>query len=458
MKQLPEQGIFRAYDIRGIVDKTLTLDGVWWIGRAVATMALEKGQHSVITARDGRLSSPRLQQALNEGIMAAGCNVIDIGAVPTPLLYFATHTLATQSGVMITGSHNPPEYNGLKLVVAGETLAEERIQEIYSRIQSQNLKDGHGQQTQADIISNYLEMISKRVQLKRPLKVVVDCGNGIAGKVAPALFRKLGAELIELYCEVDGNFPHHHPNPSEPENVRDLIATVLQHHADVGIAFDGDGDRLGVISSTGEIIWPDRLMMLFAEDVLHHSPNSTVVFDVKCTSHLAKKIAELGGRPMMWKTGHSLIKKKMKEVTALLAGEMSGHLYFSDQWLGFDDALYAAARFMQILSQQPDSANLFEHLPNSINTPEIVVYVDENKKFSLVKDLQQQGQFAHGEIITIDGVRVEFKNGWGLMRASNTTPALIFRFEAENENALQQIKDMFKQQLKKIDKTLELPF
>ncbi len=458
MKQLPEQTIFRAYDIRGVVGKTLTIDGVWWIGRAIATIALEKGQKTIITARDGRLSSPTLQKALNEGIQAAGCNVIDIGAVPTPLLYFATHTLSTQSGVMITGSHNPPDYNGLKIVVAGETLAEERIQEIYQRIQSQQLATGEGSLEQPDVISNYIEMMSKRIQLKRPLKIVVDCGNGIAGKIAPALFKALGANLIELYCEVDGTFPNHHPNPSEPENVHDLIEQVKKQHADIGIAFDGDGDRLGVISPLGEIIWPDRLMMLFAEDVLKHNPDSAVVFDVKCTSHLANTIVKLGGQPIMWRTGHSLIKKKMKETHALLAGEMSGHLYFKDQWFGFDAALYAAARLLQMLSEQADSVQLFKHLPNSVNTPEIVVYVDESKKFSLVEALQKQAQFADGEIKTIDGIRVEFNNGWGLMRASNTTPALIFRFEAEDEKSLQQIQDLFKQQLKTIDESLELPF
>lgn len=458
MKKLPEQTIFRAYDIRGIVDKTLTDDGVWWIGRAIATLALEKGQNTIVTARDGRLSSPRLQQSLNDGIQATGCHVIDVGDVPTPLLYFATHTLGTQSGVMITGSHNPPDYNGLKIVVAGETLAEERIQEIYQRIQSQHLASGQGQLTHKEIVSTYIQTMAQRIQLQRPLKIVVDCGNGIAGRVAPDLFRALGAELIELYCEVDGHFPAHHPNPSEPENVKELIATVQKHHADVGIAFDGDGDRLGIISPTGEIIWPDRLMMLFAADVLKKHSNATVVFDVKCTSHLPRVVSELGGNPIMWRTGHSLIKGKMKQTGALLAGEMSGHLYFADQWFGFDDALYAAARFMQILSQQSNSSILFERLPNSVNTPEIVVYVDESKKFSLVSALQQQAQFADGEMKTIDGVRVEFNDGWGLMRASNTTPALIFRFEAKNEKSLQHIKDLFKQQLKKIDDTLELPF
>ncbi|MGB6977282.1 MAG: phosphomannomutase/phosphoglucomutase, partial [Gammaproteobacteria bacterium] len=344
--------IFRAYDIRGIVDENLTPDIVFAIGQALGSEALAQGENTIVTARDGRLSGPLLLTALQSGILATGCDVIDIGAVPTPVLYFATHTLATRSGVMLTGSHNPPNYNGLKIVLAGQALSGDQLQGLYQRIVEGRLTQGTGVIQQLNVMDDYIAHIKTTVHLARPLKVVIDAGNGIAGKVAPLLFKALGCEVIELYCEVDGHFPNHHPDPSQPENLQDLIATVKKTRADIGLAFDGDGDRLGVVTEQGEIIWPDRQLMLFASDILRRQPESTIIFDVKCTQHLPRWIEQQGGNPLMWKTGHSLIKAKLRESQAPLAGEMSGHIFFQERWFGFDDGLYAGVRLLEILSHE----------------------------------------------------------------------------------------------------------
>jgi phosphomannomutase/phosphoglucomutase len=449
------QSIFRAYDIRGVVDDTLTPEVVYAIGLAIGSEALARGQQKVIIARDGRLSGVQLSEALRAGLLASGRDVIDIGAVPTPVLYFATHLLGTQSGVMLTGSHNPPEYNGLKIVLNGETLAEEAIQSLYQRIIEQNFTHGQGHYETHDIASAYISRITSDVRLTRPLKIVIDSGNGIAGAVAPALFRALGCEVIELFCEVDGRFPNHHPDPSQAENLQDLIHSVLAHQADIGLAFDGDGDRLGVVTDEGEMIWPDRQMMLYAADILERNPAAMILYDVKCTRHLATQISQHGGEPLMWKTGHSLIKSKMRETGALLAGEMSGHVFFKERWFGFDDGLYTAARLLEILAKDPRCASeLFRTLPDSVNTPELKLPMADDRKSDFITQLREQSQFPQAEINTIDGLRVDFPDGWGLIRQSNTTPCLVLRFEADTE----RIQSLFRTQLLALDKHLELPF
>ncbi len=451
--------IFRAYDIRGIVAKTLTADVVYTIARAIGSQAIALGENQIAIARDGRLSGPELNQALTAGLLDSGLTVIDLGAVPTPLLYFAAHTLATTSGVMLTGSHNPPDYNGLKIVLKGETLAAEAIQALYSRIIEQNFVTGKGQLIKQDIVPSYIETITADIKLNRPLKIVIDCGNGIAGHVAPVLYRALGCEVIELFCEVDGSFPNHHPDPTQPENMQDLIQAVKRHQADLGLAFDGDGDRLGIVTENGELIWPDRQMMVFAGDVLARNPNSMVIFDVKCSSHLETLIKRQGGQPLMWKTGHSFIKGKMQETGALLAGEMSGHIFFKERWYGFDDGLYAGARLLEILARGTGScSHLFNELPDSVNTPELKIAIPEAQKFQFIAQFMQQAQFNEAKITTLDGVRADFDYGWGLLRASNTTPYLIMRFEATDHEALRSIQQQFRSQLLAIEPGLSLPF
>ena len=442
--------IFRAYDIRGIVGETLTADVVRVIGRAIGSEAAERNVKSLCVGYDGRHSSPELADALASGIMASGCDVINIGAVPTPVLYFATHELETGSGVMVTGSHNPANYNGLKIMLGGETLSGDAIQRLLQRIQTGDLASGQGSQSSQDVRRAYLDRIVGDIAVAAPLKVVLDAGNGIAGELAPILVEELGCEVVPLYCEVDGDFPNHHPDPGKPENLKDLIATVQSEKADLGLAFDGDGDRLGVVTNTGKIIWPDRLMMLFARDVVSRNPGADVLYDVKCSRRLAGVISEAGGRPIMWKTGHSLMKAKMKETGALLAGEMSGHIFFGERWLGFDDGLYCAARLLEILGiEDRDSAEVFEEFPEDISTPELNVEVTEQTKFGIVEQLADKGDFGDGSVSTIDGVRVDYADGWGLCRASNTTPVLVLRFEAESEEALERIKTVFREQLAK---------
>lgn len=460
---LPQQqvptSIFRAYDIRGIVDETLNPDIVYSLGIALGNKARALGQHKIIVARDGRISGPALMQALQAGLQASGCDVIDIGAVPTPVLYFATHTLDTNSGVMLTGSHNPTNYNGLKIVLAGTTLADTEIFDIYTHLANPILSNTPGQVQHLALASTYIDHIASIIQLAKPLKVVADCGNGIAGAIAPALFTALGCELIPLYCEVDGHFPNHHPDPSNPDNLRELVATVREHNADVGLAFDGDGDRLGLVTNKGEIIWPDRQLMLFAIDLLQRQPLADIIYDVKCSRHLNSVIKQHGGNPVMWKTGHSLVKAKMRETGALLAGEMSGHIFCKENWFGFDDALYAAARLLQIVAADSRSiSDIFQTLPDSINTPELKLPLKDEVKFNFIEELITQGGFNEGEVNTIDGLRVDFTDGWGLVRASNTTANLILRFEADNAAALTRIQNLFRQQLLLLDTDLILPF
>ena len=442
--------IFRAYDIRGIVGETLTAEGVQVIGRAIGSEALARGVDSLCIGYDGRHSSPDLAGALARGVMVAGCNVIHVGAVPTPVLYFATHELQTGSGVMVTGSHNPANYNGLKIMLGGESLSGEAIQKLYQRIQTGDFASGQGSQSSEDVRRAYLDRILGDIAVAAPLKVVVDAGNGIAGELGPMLIEELGCEVIPLYCDVDGDFPNHHPDPGKPANLADLIARVESEGADIGLAFDGDGDRLGVVTDSGKIIWPDRLMMLFARDVVSRNPGTDVLYDVKCSRRLAGVISEAGGRPIMWKSGHSLMKAKMKETGALLAGEMSGHIFFGERWYGFDDGLYSAARLLEILGvEDRRSDEVFEDFPDDISTPELNVEVTDSAKFDIIARLGEAGDFGDGNISTIDGIRVDYADGWGLCRASNTTPALVLRFEAETEEALERIKSVFREQLRK---------
>lgn len=452
---LPEvalsRDIFRAYDIRGIVGDSLTAEGVQVIGRAIGSEARERGVDRLCIGYDGRHSSPELANALARGVMSTGCDVIHVGAVPTPVLYFATHELGTGSGVMVTGSHNPANYNGLKIMLGGETLSGEAIEKLYQRTQTGDFASGQGSQSNEDVRRAYLDRIVGDIAVAAPLKVVVDAGNGIAGELGPMLIEELGCEVIPLYCDVDGDFPNHHPDPGKPANLADLIERVRSEKADIGLAFDGDGDRLGVVTNSGKIIWADRLMMLFARDVVSRNPGADVLYDVKCGRRLAGVISEAGGRPIMWKTGHSLMKAKMKETGALLAGEMSGHIFFGERWYGFDDGLYSAARLLEILGiEDRHSDDVFEDFPEDISTPELNVDVTESSKFDIVARLAETGEFGDGNISAIDGIRVDYADGWGLCRASNTTPVLVLRFEAETEAALERIKTVFREQLQKV--------
>jgi len=463
--QIPQEipaDIFRAYDIRGVVDaQHLTADLAYTIGLAIGAEAQERGEQNMIVGRDGRLSGPELHRALCAGLLAGGLNIMDIGLVPTPLVYYATFRFGITAGVMITASHNPGDNNGFKIVLKGKTLTTDEITGLYHRIVDRRFVSGAGQHsTMACVIDDYVRYVSEHIQLSRPLKIVVDCGNGVPGLVAPALYRALGCEVIELYCDLDGRFPHHHPDPLVPENLTELINRVRAERADLGLAFDGDGDRLGIVSDQGEIIWPDRQLMLFAQDVLARNPGATVIFDVKCSRFLPAIIEKAGGKPLMWRTGHSIIKNKMFEVGAVLAGEMSGHIFFKDDWFGFDDGLYVGVRLLQILSQQTISASaVFAALPNSVNTPELKVPMADDKKLGFMARLLSEAQFGpDAQKITIDGLRVDFPFGWGLVRPSNTSPYLTMRFEADTPDNLEKIKTLFRQQLLAIEKNLNLPF
>jgi phosphomannomutase/phosphoglucomutase len=455
-----DQSIFRAYDIRGIVDESLTTESVTAIGKAIGSLALDSGEKCISVGRDGRLSGPVLKEALCNGILSTGCDVIDIDVSPTPLLYYATHVFDTHSGVMLTGSHNPPEYNGLKIVIDGKTLAEEGIMGLYDRIIEQRFHTGRGDMNLLNVSDRYITHIRNTVKLARPLKIVVDCGNGVPGLVAPELYRQLGCEVHELFCDVDGMFPNHHPDPSQPENLKDLIKKVKETGADIGLAFDGDGDRIGVVTKKGDIIWPDRLLMLFAKSILLKHPGAKIIYDVKCTSHLASVISECGGEPIMWKTGHSLIKAKLAETQALLAGEMSGHIFFRDRWYGFDDAIYAGARLLEILADSDEDMDaLFDKIPDSVNTPELKILVRDDHKFRLMEKLISSADFKTAlQIMTIDGLRVNFADGWGLIRPSNTTPCLVMRFEANSQKVLETIQALFREFILGVEPTLELPF
>jgi phosphomannomutase/phosphoglucomutase len=452
--------IFRAYDIRGVVDQTLTNDTVYQIGCALGSKVLSLGGNSIVIGRDGRTSGVRLSTQLSDGIRAVGCNVVDVGLVPTPVLYFAAAYLKISSAVMLTGSHNPADYNGLKIIIDGITIYGAAIQEIYQMIMAQQFATGAGTYTTANVIAAYINEITDSLNIKRALKVVIDCGNGVPGIVAPELLNSLGCTVIPLYCDVDGTFPNHHPDPSDPHNLEVLQQTVIAQQADLGLAFDGDGDRLGIIDNTGKIIWPDRVLMLYAQQLLQQNPGATIIYDVKCSRDVEKIITAAGGVPLMWNTGHSLIKAKIRETGALLAGEMSGHVFFKDRWYGFDDALYAAARLIEILSQTTSTAEqVFAEFPEQVSTPELSVAVTEQNKFTIMQDLLNTAQFAQPhKIITIDGIRVEFADGWGLVRPSNTTPKLVIRFEAENAAALSRIQEQFRAALLNVDPDLVLPF
>ncbi|HEY9032222.1 MAG TPA: phosphomannomutase/phosphoglucomutase [Kangiella sp.] len=451
--------IFREYDVRGRVDKDFDAGVVYALGLAIGSEAYSRGEQNVVVARDGRLSSPDLHEALKQGLVDSGRDVIDLGMVPTPLLYFATHKLDTHSGVMLTGSHNPSNHNGLKIVLAGETLHGKDVKALYTRIREQDFLSGNGQVTEHQIEQQYLEEVASNVKVDKPLKLVIDSGNGVTGNIAPRLFQALGCDVIGLHTTIDGNFPNHHPDPNHAKNLQDVIAMVLQEKADVGLAFDGDGDRLGVIDNQGNVIWTDRLMMLFAMDVLSRKNGAEIIYDVKCTRHLPEIITKHGGHPIIWKTGHSLMKAKMQETGAQLGGEGSGHIYFKERWYGFDDALYAAARLLEILSKDPRSlAEVFEPLPQSLETEEINVPVADKIKFKLIEVLIKKAQFGEGRISTIDGIRVEYPDRWLLARASNTTPSIVVKFEADSSEGLEQVKTLLREQLLAIAPKLKVNF
>ena len=443
--------IFKAYDIRGIVEKELTPEVVKLIGMAIGSESIAQGERGIVVGRDGRLTGPMLSESLISGLIESGCHVVDIGMVPTPLVYFATYTKGASSGVMVTGSHNPPEYNGFKIMIAGETLSADKIQNLYSRILNQQFSSGSGSSTSINIDQDYMDTIKSDITLDRELNIVVDCGNGVAGNIAPKLFESLGAKVSKLFCLVDGRFPNHHPDPSNPENLEDLIKEVVDTGADLGLAFDGDGDRLGLVDNNGNIVWADRQMILYARDVLSRIPGAKIIFDVKCSSLLPKDISEHGGEPIMSRTGHSFIKNKLKETDAELGGEMSGHIFFKDRWYGFDDAIYTGARLLEIISKTDKTcAEIFAELPDSVSTPEINIHFDEQgQQHDAMKALSNNVDFPGSEINTIDGVRVDYENCWGLVRASNTTPCLVLRFEGNDKEALKSIKNQFKDWLEK---------
>lgn len=451
--------IFRAYDIRGIADTELTDEVVYAVGMAIGSEALDQGQQKVVVAMDGRESSPRIKAAMIQGLQDSGRHVIDIGMVPTPLMYFATHHMGTQTGVMITGSHNPSEYNGIKIVIGGSALSGAAIANLRDRVLSKQLVKGEGECQSGEVIEAYLDYIINDIAVAQPLKVVLDAGNGVAGVIAPRLFEELGCEVIPLYCDVDGSFPNHHPDPTVEANLEDLKAAIAEHEADLGIAFDGDGDRLGVVTATGQAVPADKLLMLLAQDVVSRNPGADILYDVKCTRNLNALISNYGGRPIMWKTGHSFMKEKMAETGALLGGEFSGHIFFKERWFGFDDGLYAGTRLIEILSTtDPDMDLQLEAFPASIGSPELKVTSDDEQKFAVIEQLAASGEFGDGKVTTLDGVRVDFADGWGLVRASNTTPMLILRFEADTEEAMERIQSLFKDQLSSIDNSLQFGF
>ncbi len=458
LKSIPPE-IFKAYDIRGIVGRTLTPPIVQAVGQAIGSEARARRHTEVAIGRDGRLSGPELSDALALGIRKSGIDVIDVGPVATPMLYFAAYHLNTLSGAMLTGSHNPPEYNGIKIMIGGETLAGDAIQQLRMRIERGDLAQGDGGYRTFDVREPYLARITGDIKLARPMKVAVDCGNGVAGATAPELYRRLGCDVTELFCEVDGNFPNHHPDPSQPANLADLIAALKAGAGEIGMAFDGDGDRLGVVTRDGKIIYPDRQLMLFAADVLSRNPGAQIIFDVKSTRHLLGWITRHGGTPVMWKTGHSFIKKKLQETGAPLAGEMSGHMFFKERWYGFDDGLYAGARLVEILSREPDLDAVLARLPDAVSTPELHLQLAEGENYSLMAKLAQTARFdAAREVITIDGLRVEYADGFGLARPSNTTPVVVLRFEADNEAALKRIQGDFHRAILAVKPDARLPF
>tara|TARA_Y100000590_G_scaffold57972_2_gene61102 strand:+ start:6340 stop:7707 length:1368 start_codon:yes stop_codon:yes gene_type:complete len=447
--------IFRAYDIRGIAYEDLSEDLVVSIGKALGTLILRRGLDGINIGRDGRLSSPDMFRWITEGITSTGCNVVDLGIIPTPLLYFSTHMLKYQNGVVITGSHNSSEYNGFKIVVDNKSLFGEEIQTIKKIIESLDFSEGNGKKEEDKIIEAYIKELTSNIKLKRSVKVVIDCGNGATSVLAKECYEKLECEVIDLFCNLDGNFPNHHPDPSKPENMKDLIEKVISTDAEIGIAFDGDGDRLGVVSAKGEIIYPDMQMILFSQQVLKRKQGSKIVYDVKCSKLLPESITKNGGVPIISKTGHSFIKNKIRQVSAALGGEMSGHIFFNDRWPGFDDAIYSGARMLEIISIQEEGVDLFDSLPQLTSTPEINIETEDEKKFGYVEEFKSLMNFPEADVLDIDGVRVEFDYGWGLLRASNTSPVLVLRFEAINEDNLEKIKEKFRNVLGKIDPQLK---
>ncbi len=451
--------IFRAYDIRGVFGRTLVPATMRRIGRALGTLGSERGAPAFALARDGRLSSEELALALADGINEAGADVIELGMVPTPVAYFAAHHLGCGSAAIVTGSHNPPEYNGVKMVVAGTTLSGEDIQDLRRRIERNELASGAGRRSRAEVLDAYVERIAGDVRLARRFHIAVDCGNGVAGALAPRLYRRLGCTVTELFCEVDGRFPHHHPDPSRPENLADLAAVLSRGETEIGLAFDGDGDRLGVVTKDGAVIYPDRQLMLYAKDVLSRNPGAEIIYDVKCTRLLGPWIERHGGRPVIWKTGHSLIKAKLRESGAPLAGEMSGHVFFKERWYGFDDALYCGARLLEILAREPDANAALNGLPDAPSTPELNWKLAEGEPHALVAKLQQSRPFPGAErVLTIDGVRAEYRDGFGLARASNTTPVIVLRFEGDTAEALARIQQEFRIALQPLKPEVPLPF
>lgn len=464
--QKPQQieidpAIFKAYDIRGVVGTNINEAIFKLIGQAIGSEAQSRGRTRLVVARDGRLSSDGLCKSLIDGIISTGCGVVDIGQTPTPLMYFACEHLNTQSGVMVTGSHNPSNYNGLKILLDGYNLAGDELKGLYQRIQQYDFLSGMGSKSTADIVDDYIKRVVGDVRLSRSVKVVVDAGNGVAGLIAPRLLQELGCDVIELNCDVDGTFPSHHPNPSQPENLRDLIQAVAQYDAELGIAFDGDGDRLGVVDASGHVIWPDRLMIMFAQDVLSRQPAATILYDVKSSNNLADSIMRAGGEAVMSPAGHSIIKNKMREMNAQLAGEMSGHIFFKERWFGFDDGLYAAARLLELLASDPlerTPTEVFAAIPNRENTPEILIEMAEGENHVFIEQLASEAHFTGAQVTLIDGIRADYSNGWGLVRASNTVPCISLRFEADTVENLHYIQQQFKQQMLQVKPTLTLNF
>ncbi|HWT38691.1 MAG TPA: phosphomannomutase/phosphoglucomutase [Paraburkholderia sp.] len=461
------KSIFKAYDIRGVIGKTLDTDTARAIGRAFGSEVRAQGGDAVVIARDGRLSGPDLSRALADGLCEAGVDVVDVGMVPTPVGYFAASVPLKLAGgernvdscIVVTGSHNPPDYNGFKMVLRGAAIYGEQIQGLYARITENRFESGSGTYQEYDIADAYLERITSDIKLARPLKLVVDTGNGVAGGLAPRLFKALGCELVELFTEIDGNFPNHHPDPAHPENLQDVIRALKETDAEIGFAFDGDGDRLGVVTKDGQIIYPDRQLMLFAEEVLSRNKGAQIIYDVKCTRNLAKWVTEKGGEPLMWKTGHSLVKAKLRETGAPLAGEMSGHVFFKDRWYGFDDGLYTGARLLEILARVQDPSALLNSLPNSHSTPELQLKLQEGENFELIARLQKSATFPDADqVVTIDGLRVEYPDGFGLARSSNTTPVVVMRFEADNDAALKRIQEDFRRVILAEKADAQLPF
>jgi phosphomannomutase/phosphoglucomutase len=461
--------IFKAYDIRGVIDKTLDPSIAKLIGQSFGSAMREIGETTCVVGRDGRLSGPSLMAGLTEGLLSVGVDVIDLGVVATPMVYFGTNISIlgqqAKSGIMITGSHNPPDYNGFKMVLGGSAIYGEQIQKLRERIVAKNFTSGQGTRSEHNIFPEYLQRIVGDVKLKRKIKIAVDCGNGVGGAFAGRLFRELGCEVEELFCEVDGTFPNHHPDPAHLENLQDLIKNLQTTDNELGLAFDGDADRLGVVTKTGEVIFPDRQMMLFAKDVLSRNPGAQIIYDVKCTRNLATYVKQQGGVPLMWKTGHSLVKAKLKETGAPLAGEMSGHIFFKDRWYGFDDGLYTGARLLEILSSEQDPNKTLEQLPNAICTPELQMPCAEGEAFSLLDKIKAevaksaQVTFETAESVnTIDGVRVEYADGFGLARPSNTTPIVVMRFEADTQAAIERIQAEFKKVFLAVKPDAKMPF